>query len=69
MYPTFGWGDRISDVSPHFLGFKTITYFNIDLRFTVIFTGHIRTTCSHSLPIFRYSEYVQFIEDEKSEPQ
>ena len=40
--------------------------------FTVIFTGLIRTKCSHSLPIFRYSEHVQYTEDErkqKSEPQ
>ena len=38
----------------------------------VIFTGLIRTTCSHSLPIFRYSEHIQYTENEwkrKSEPQ
>ena len=40
------WGDRISDVLPHFLGWKTFTHFNIYSPFTVIFT------CSHSLPIF-----------------
>ena len=61
-------------MSPH-----THTRFGIEknhifqyLRFTVIFTGLIRTTCSHSLPIFRYSEHVQYTEDEsiqKSEPQ
>ena len=54
---------RISEVPPHthrhFLGLKKITYFNIYLHFTVIFTGLIRTTCSHSLPIFRYSEHVR----------
>ena len=54
-------GDRICDVSPppppphthtpHFLGWKQITYFNIYLRFTVIFTGLIRTTFSVSTHI------------------
>ena len=46
---------------------KKITYLNIYLRFTVIFTGLIRTTCSHSLPIFRYSEHVQYTEDERKQ--
>ena len=75
--PTFGSGGTEYLIPPpppppphtHVLGWKKITY----LRFTVIVTGFIRTTCSHSLglPIFRYSEYIQYTQDErkhKSEP-
>ena len=49
-----GWGREYLMPPPHHvLGWKNkISYFNIYLRFTVIFTGLIRTTCSHSLPIF-----------------
>ena len=48
-------------MSPSILGWKKSTYFNIYLRFAVICTGLIRTICSHSLPIFKYSEHVQYI--------
>ena len=68
VLPTFGsGGHRIYDVPPNthththtFEDLKKITYFNIYLRFTVIFTGLIRTTCSHFLPTFKYSEHVQY---------
>ena len=67
------WGDGGQNIScPPLLGIENkITYFNIYLRFTVIFIGLIQT-CSHSVPIFRYSEHVQYTEDErkqKSYPQ
>ena len=66
----------MSDVLPSpahtFWDGKQIMDFNIYLRFTVNFTGLIRTTCSHSPPIFRYSEHVQLVQLYRmrgSEPQ
>ena len=65
-----GWGDMslptlLADVptptyTHTFWDGKKITCFNIYLRFTIIFTGLILITCSHSLPVFRYSEQVQY---------
>ena len=67
MSPHFWqWGEQNIGYFPT-LEIKKITYFNIYLRFTVIFTGLIRTTFCHSLHIFRYSEHVQYTEDERKQ--
>ena len=61
------WGTQYLMSSPHFLGWKKIRYFNIYLRFMIIFTGFIWTTCSHSTHIqifWAYTVYIGWVETE-----